>query len=84
MPSVQATQADNKDRSALTTVSMIREGTAPTKLKFSQETYGAEVLESAPVNSVVARLAVNRPEKVRMKELLPTSKNSIKLSQLAK
>ncbi|KAK6633404.1 hypothetical protein RUM44_004006 [Polyplax serrata] len=66
---VRATQVDNKDRYALSTVTISRKG-AIQALHFLQKLYIAGVLENAPVNSVVLTAVTNRPRDRRVRQWL--------------
>ncbi|XP_054273277.1 protocadherin Fat 2-like [Macrosteles quadrilineatus] len=57
---VKATQYDNPDRYALSTLTVSRPGTSLKELQFLQSHYFAGVLESVPLNSVLLTVITNR------------------------
>lgn len=57
---LQATQYDNPDRYALSTMTVSRPGTSLKDLQFLQSHYYAGVLESVPLNSVLLTVITNR------------------------
>ncbi|KAG8264736.1 hypothetical protein J6590_004757 [Homalodisca vitripennis] len=57
---VKATQYDNTDRYALSTLTISRPGTSLKELQFLQSHYFAGVLESVPLNSVLLTVITNR------------------------
>uniref|UniRef100_A0A1B6EHK3 Cadherin domain-containing protein n=2 Tax=Cuerna arida TaxID=1464854 RepID=A0A1B6EHK3_9HEMI len=57
---VKATQYDNPDRYALSTLTISRPGTSLKELQFLQSHYFAGVLESVPLNSVLLTVITNR------------------------
>lgn len=56
----QATQEDNPDRYALTTMTLSRRGYYSTQLQFIQRDYVATVLENLPQHSVIAPTIINK------------------------
>ncbi|XP_037076459.1 protocadherin-like wing polarity protein stan [Pollicipes pollicipes] len=68
---VKATQQDNGDRYALTTLTVRREGVFTDELQFVQGNYVASVLENRPVNSVILTVITNRPGDSRVRFFLP-------------
>ena len=58
---VKATQYDNKDRYAVTTLTLTRGGVYDSDLQFLQRDYTVRVLENAPLNSPVTTLLTNKP-----------------------
>ena len=58
---VQATQFDNPDRYAVTTLTVTRGGIFDSDLQFVQHYYQVRVLENVPLNSVVTTLLTNKP-----------------------
>ena len=63
---VKATQFDNPDRYAVTTLTVTRGGIFDSDLQFLQTNYAVEVLENEPLNNVVATLITNRPSDKRV------------------
>lgn len=59
-PPLQATQEDNPDRYALTTMTLSRRGYYSTQLQFIQRDYVATVLENLPEHSVIAPTIINK------------------------
>ncbi|KAK8391903.1 hypothetical protein O3P69_017490 [Scylla paramamosain] len=57
---VRATQEDNPDRYALTTMTLSRRGYYSTQLQFIQREYVATVLENVPKHSVIAPTLINK------------------------
>ncbi|XP_050718235.1 cadherin-8-like isoform X2 [Eriocheir sinensis] len=57
---VRATQEDNPDRYALTTMMLSRRGYYSTQLQFIQRDYVATVLENLPEHSVIAPTIINK------------------------
>ncbi|XP_068241114.1 protocadherin beta-6-like [Palaemon carinicauda] len=57
---VRATQVDNPDRYALTTVTLSRRGYHSTQLQFVQRDYVATVLENLPRHSLIAPTIINK------------------------
>ncbi|XP_047488094.1 protocadherin Fat 1-like [Penaeus chinensis] len=57
---VRATQVDNPDRYALTTVTLSRRGYYSTQLQFVQRDYVATVLENLPKHSLIAPTIINK------------------------
>ncbi|XP_076032674.1 protocadherin Fat 4-like Cad96Ca isoform X2 [Oratosquilla oratoria] len=57
---VRATQRDNPDRYAVTTLTVSRRGVYSKQLQFLQREYVATVLENLPLNSLVAPTVVNK------------------------
>ncbi|XP_042230925.1 protocadherin-7-like isoform X2 [Homarus americanus] len=57
---VRATQVDNPDRYALTTVTLSRRGYYSTQLQFIQRDYVATVLENLPRHSLIAPTMINK------------------------
>nr|XP_045622180.1 protocadherin-16-like [Procambarus clarkii] len=57
---VRATQVDNPDRYALTTITLSRRGYYSTQLQFIQRDYVATVLESLPRHSLIAPTMINK------------------------
>lgn len=57
---LQATQEDNPDRYALTTMTLSRRGYYSTQLQFIQRDYVATVLENLPEQSVIAPTIINK------------------------
>lgn len=57
---VRATQVDNHDRYALTTITLSRRGYYSTQLQFIQREYVATVLENLPVHSLIAPTMINK------------------------
>ncbi len=64
---VRATQFNNKDRYAVTTLTVSRGGIYDTELRFLQRRYEVRVLENVPLNSAVATLLTNRPSDRRVR-----------------
>ncbi len=64
---VKATQFDNRDRYAVTTLTVSRGGIFDSNLQFLQKTYEVRVLENVPLNSAVATLLTNRPSDRRVR-----------------
>ncbi|KAK4289832.1 hypothetical protein Pmani_037225 [Petrolisthes manimaculis] len=64
---VRATQVDNPDRYALTTMTLSRRGYYSTQLQFIQRDYVATVLESLPVHSLIAPTLINKNTKENIK-----------------
>ncbi len=63
---VKATQFDNPDRYAVTTLTVSRGGIYNTELQFMQSEYAVRILENVPLNSVVATLLTNKPSDRRV------------------
>lgn len=58
---IKATQFDNLDRYAVTTLTISRGGIFDSDLQFLQKTYDVKILENVPLNSVVTTLLTNKP-----------------------
>ena len=58
---IRATQTDNPDRYAVTTLAVSRGGRYSTRLSFLEEEFRASILENTPLNSVVLTLAWATP-----------------------
>jgi hypothetical protein len=58
---IQATQFDNPDRYAVTTLTVTRGGIFDSDLQFVQHYYQSKILENVPLNSVVTTLLTNKP-----------------------
>ncbi|CAG0889742.1 unnamed protein product [Darwinula stevensoni] len=56
---IKATQSDNPDRTAVSTLTVSRDGLFLERLEFLQEVFSAVVMESIPVPSTIIRLATN-------------------------
>ncbi|CAG0895249.1 unnamed protein product [Cyprideis torosa] len=67
VPRSQATQADNRDRQTLTTLSLTRANSYPLELEFKQSLYVLSVVESTPVGATLIKLATNRPNQETLK-----------------
>ena len=63
---VRATQFDNADRYAVTTLAVSRGGIYDSDLQFLQRSYAVKILENVPLNSAVATLVTNRPSDRRV------------------
>ena len=63
---VRATQFDNADRYAVTTLEVSRGGIYDADIQFLQRGYAVKILENVPLNSVVTTLITNRPSDRRV------------------
>lgn len=63
---VKATQFDNPDRYAVTTLTVSRGGIFDSDLQFLQKKYDVKILENVPLNSVITTLLTNKPSDRRV------------------
>ncbi|XP_059090109.1 protocadherin beta-12-like [Tigriopus californicus] len=63
---IKATQFDNLDRYAITTLTVSRGGIFDSALQFLQKSYDVRILENVPLNSVILTLLTNKPSDRRV------------------
>ena len=63
---IKATQFDNLDRYAVTTLTVSRGGIFDSDLQFLQKSYDVKILENVPLNSVITTLLTNKPSDRRV------------------
>ncbi|XP_067014510.2 protocadherin beta-6 isoform X2 [Anabrus simplex] len=68
---ITATQYDNRDRYALATLTISRQGAPLAELQFLQSTYTVSALENLPLQSVLLTVVTNRPRDKRVRFWLP-------------
>ncbi|XP_014245575.1 protocadherin Fat 4 [Cimex lectularius] len=78
---LRATQSDNRDRYALTTLTVSRPGTSLKELQFLQSHYIAGVLENVPLNSVLLTVITNRHRDKRLRYTLDAHEDMFNVLQ---
>ena len=63
---IKATQFDNPDRYAVTTLTVSKGGIFDSALQFIEKNYEMKILENVPLNSIVTTLLTNRPSDKRV------------------
>uniref|UniRef100_A0A1B6C9V6 Cadherin domain-containing protein n=1 Tax=Clastoptera arizonana TaxID=38151 RepID=A0A1B6C9V6_9HEMI len=79
---VKATQYDNPDRYALTTLTVSRPGTSIRELQFLQSHYLAGVLESVPLNSVLLTVITNKHRERHLRFWLDNHTDTFKVTSV--
>ncbi|XP_043245021.1 protocadherin Fat 3-like isoform X2 [Amphibalanus amphitrite] len=78
---VKATQVDNADRYALTTLTVRREGVFTEDLQFVQANYVASVLENRRVGSVILTVITNRLSDPSVRYYMPEQPSQFKIQR---